>query len=186
MSKQTAPIVALGLAIAAGAVALSPDARTALSNTFGGVLGDRLSVGQVKSIAERITSRHTPGVDPLMVRAMVEIESSRNPRAFRNEPHINDASIGLMQTLHRTAVWLHDAYGARAYGPPADPAALLDPDTSVYFGANYIEWLQSYGGRAKTEEWLVRSYNGGPGQFNPQTLNHWNKYQAAKARLMGS
>lgn len=42
-------------------------------------------------------------VDPALVAAIVEQESTWNPNAYRYEPLINDASYGLMQTLYGTA-----------------------------------------------------------------------------------
>jgi len=60
---------------------------------------ERLTVEEVRELARLTVERDFPRVDPLMVRAIVEIESDRNPRAVRPEPRINDASAGLMQTL---------------------------------------------------------------------------------------
>ena len=60
---------------------------------------------------------------------------------------------------------------------------LLDPEKSIYFGAAYVEWLSNYGGKKRGVQWIVESYNGGPGNSNSQTKNHWNKYKAARMKV---
>lgn len=176
------------LLIVSGLMALA----LALSRQVIAAGGARLTIAQVRSLAEKWGRRF--GVAPLMLQAMVEIESAREPAAFRSEAHITapdgsqgDASVGLMQTLWSTAHWLAKDMGYRAKGIP-QLSDLLDPDTSMYFGAAYVQWLGRYHqqrfGRPATEQWIVMSYNGGPGADNPQTQNHWRKYQAARQRLI--
>lgn len=144
----------------------------------------RLDRATVKEICEAVTAAHFPAVDPLMLRAMVEIESSRDPCAFRPELHLDDASIGLMQTLLQTALWLYRDMGAKAMGEP-DLTKLRDPATSVYFGAAYVNWLRTFRNTPQTEEFIVRGYNGGPGGVHiPQTAHHLRKYVKAKADLI--
>lgn len=138
---------------------------------------------EVYALADEIRMRYYAAVDPLMLTAMAKIESGYKPSAIRQEPTIGDASIGLMQTLYGTARWLHDAMGYNAYQLPG-PDALFDPATSMYFGGAMVNWLRTYGGTARGEQWIVESYNGGPGNSNSQTRNHWAKYQAAKAELL--
>lgn len=146
--------------------------------------GGPLTIDRVRSLAETTASAYARSVDPLMIRAMVEIESGRDPRAIRDEPHIGDASVGLMQTLVGTAQWLYDDIGDRRFRRP-DFTSLLDPQTSMYFGARYVAWLQGHPNYDGTEEWLVRGYNGGPaGPYRSATLEHWRRYQRAKARLI--
>jgi soluble lytic murein transglycosylase-like protein len=121
-------------------------------------------------------------VSPCMVAAMVQIESGGNPLAVRPEVHLGDASVGLMQTLVRTAQWLWDDMGYRARPRPT-AVTLLVGDVSLYFGAAYIHYLSRYAGVARNERWIVESYNGGPGKSNAQTARHFVKYQAARAAL---
>lgn len=160
-------------------------AVAALTSTKTLALGSRMSRAEVLRLAGDVTARHFPGVDPIMLAVMAEVESSRNPLAQRVEPLINDASIGLMQTLISTARWLAQDMGYDAYGVP-EAADLLDPVQSMYFGAAYVNWLRTYRGQARSEEWIVKSYNGGPGADNAQTRHHWAKYKAVKAELMGA
>lgn len=136
----------------------------------------------VYRIAEEMKARYFTGVDPLMVTAMAQIESSFKPGAVRGEPHIQDASIGLMQTLYGTARWLHDKMGFRDY-QLVNEDSLMDPQTSIYYGMAYISWLTRYRGRSRSEDWIVMSYNGGPGANNSMTRNHLRKYKDAKQQL---
>jgi soluble lytic murein transglycosylase-like protein len=124
------------------------------------------------------------GLDPMMVRAIVEIESGGDPAAVRPEPALGDASIGLMQTLLQTAQWLWEI-GNRALPKPTYDA-LLDPSTSLYFGCAFLAWLRDRTGGV--EELMVRGYNGGLGNSaagDPDTDDYWRRYQAARARQGG-
>lgn len=139
-----------------------------------------LSRAEIKALAEE-TARDFPKVDPLMLRSMAEIESGRNTGAYRFEGHLGEPSIGILQTLVSTAQWLARDMGAKKYGVPSE-ADLYDARKSMYFGAAYINWLRRYG---TTEEHLVRNYNGGPkGYERSATLNHWRKYQKARAEVI--
>ena len=46
------------------------------------------------------------GVEPALIIAHMRRESAFKPMAFRAEPQINDASMGLMQVLLKTAHWI--------------------------------------------------------------------------------
>ncbi len=138
----------------------------------------------IATMAADVVRRHgwEGRVSPCMIRAMVEIESGGNPLAIRPEISIGDVSVGLMQTLVGTARWLWQDMGYRAY-PKPDAASLLDGATSIYFGGAYIHYLSRYGRKARSEHWIVESYNGGPGQTNAQTRHHLAKYLTAKQRI---
>jgi len=69
------------------------------------------------------------GVPFAWIKAIMGTESSFDPRAFRAEPQINDASRGLMQVLLRTA---------RSLGFTGDPEELFDPERSIQLGAKLI------------------------------------------------
>lgn len=176
MSKEAA-LIAAGAAVI---IALAKESAAA-----GGSCA-RLTIEQVRQICEGTCAQHFPAVDPLMLRAMVEVESSRFPCALRDEPQISDASMGLMQTLlHSNALWLYNDMGARAMGEPSFESLRI-PEVSVYFGGAYVNFLRRYQGHARSEEQIVRDYNGGPGRGSRigATLHHWDKYQAAKSRLI--
>ncbi|RKQ73112.1 transglycosylase SLT domain-containing protein [Oceanibaculum indicum] len=147
--------------------------------------GAALPPGSVGALAVETVNRYFGGrIDPMILAAMAKIESGNNPLALRFEPHLPDYSVGLMQTLVGTAQWLWRDMGYRAL-PEPDAASLTDAATSMYFGAAYVDWLSNYRGVRRSEQWIVESYNGGPGNSNSQTRNHWQKYLAAKAALGG-
>lgn len=177
-----AVIVAGGLA---GIVLLLRKPLGAAADAVGSVITGRLSVAQVRDMAERIGARF--GVEPLMIRAIVEIESARDPGAYREEAHISDASAGLMQTLLSTAQDMWHTFpqiGNDGIPKPQTWAELFDPETSMYHGVAYLKFLSFYQGRSRSEEFVVRGYNGGPGgATRDYTLGYWDRYLAAKARL---
>lgn len=144
----------------------------------------RLSFEQVNSLAHQMCNKYFPNVDPKMLVTMAQIESSFNPHAFRYERHLNDSSVGLMQTLLKTAQWLAIEMGYTAYGVPTYQD-LLNSEVSMYFGGAYVNWLKNYAGESRSEEWIVESYNGGPKNSNDQTQNHLRKYKKAKIELFG-
>lgn len=143
-----------------------------------------LTAAEVLAGARYICKTYFPLVDPYMLLAMAKIESNFNPTAFRSEPRLNDASRGLVQILMRTAQDIYTRLKARALGEPT-AEKLNAPIYSLYMAAAYVNWLRTYGGKGRSEEWIVRAYNGGPGWENTanaksMTLNHWNKYRKAR------
>ncbi|NIP73039.1 MAG: transglycosylase SLT domain-containing protein [Gammaproteobacteria bacterium] len=142
----------------------------------------RLSRDEVYRLAQSVIEEHRLAVDPCMVTAIAKIESGYNPMAIRWEGHIGDASSGLMQTLLGTAYWLATDMSYGAHGTPA-LNDLFDPRVSIYFGAAYLHWLRTYRGLPRTEQWIVQSYNGGPGNFSGATERYWSRYVAAKQEV---
>lgn len=87
-------------------------------------------------------------VDPLLIKAVINKESSWNPGAMRPEPQINDASYGLMQLLVRTAAGMR---------PGVTPSDLFDPTINIDLGTRYLaNQLGLYGYPAG-----VSAYNAG-------------------------
>lgn len=162
-------------------------------------ISTRLSKAEIKRLAFDTVEKYFPKVDPYMLMAMAQIESSLDPLAKRHEKHLDDWSVGLMQTLVNTAVWLFEEMGATRKGRPSF-AELMKPEVSMYFGAAYVNWLRTFRGKSRGQEWIVRAYNGGQG-WNIQrsnesdadfqrrlamTANHWRKFQKAYAELKGA
>jgi soluble lytic murein transglycosylase-like protein len=171
---------ALVLAAGAGLLALVA-VRPTLS-----VPGQALDAAAVHKLAQdNIVHLLGAKIDPAVATTIAFIESSFNPTAVRPELAIGDASVGLMQTLVGTAQWLHDSMGYdRAPYPTA--ATLLDADTSMYYGAAYLTYLQERDPitRGRGLQAMVRGYNGGPGgAFASYTDGYWARYQAARAEL---
>ena len=137
-----------------------------------------LTQEEVFSIGEHM-ARIGLAVDPFTLTAMAKIESSFKPWASRDESG-GRVSIGLMQTLVGTALDMYKK-GYNAYPKPTRET-LLDPVTSMYYGAAYVDWLKnSYPNH--NLEWYVRAYNGGPfwerngSRVAGMTLNHWTKFK---------
>lgn len=140
----------------------------------------RLYRQQVYDLAREVTKKGKLIAPPLMLTAMVGIESTWNPRAYRYEPHIKDSSAGLMQTLFTTAKWLNQDMGY-THKKLTGIEDLYDPYTSVYFGGSYVDWIMKRN-KGASDEFIVRYYNGGPSwnkspEALAQTLVHWNKYK---------
>lgn len=146
----------------------------------------KLTVSQIKRLAEQ--EAHYFGLDPKMVRAIIQIESSGDPSAFRFELHLMDMSMGLMQTLGGTVKWLANEMGYTRYGKWGDGglshSSLYDPEISIYFGCAYLKWLSTYRGQDRSTEFIVRGYNGGQDGINRSaTEYYWTKYQKAYGEL---
>lgn len=139
---------------------------------------------QVEQLAQEAAALF-PGVSWRMLVTMAWIESSWRPGVTGDD----GTSFGLMQVLRTTAQWLAGEMGASLYGRHLSDAELLRPEVSMYLGAAYVAWLSRYRGVPRSEEWIVRGYNGGPGWATASdrslsmTLNHWTKYQRAKVEL---
>jgi soluble lytic murein transglycosylase-like protein len=96
-----------------------------------------------------LEARNT-GLPFALIKGMVEVESAFNPKAFRREVAINDASRGLMQLLFRTAKMIE---------PNLSPDDLFDPSLNIRIGAEYLRrQIARYGGK----RWHgVSAYNAG-------------------------
>mmetsp|Transcript_15518 Transcript_15518/g.43431 ORF Transcript_15518/g.43431 Transcript_15518/m.43431 type:complete len:407 (-) Transcript_15518:101-1321(-) len=155
----------------------------------------RLTIHQLLKLAEDVTAEYFPGeVEPLTLASVAYIESEGNPKAMRTEPD-GQVSVGLCQTLCVTSKWLitdttppapaglivSRPVGAPVPKPPeiADPTqlSLMDPFTSMWYGAAYLSYLGIYGHKGRTEEWTVRAYNAGPTGVQVKNTNaYWAKY----------
>lgn len=141
----------------------------------------RLSRSEITALAGNTVAAYFPAVDPKMLVAIAQVESNGYVRAFRNEPQIADASAGLMQTLLGTAQWMWDTGYTAAGNRPDRYELLFDPAVSMYYAAAFINTLRSWAGQSRSEEFIVRAYNGGPGNaMSGATAPYWQKYLNAK------
>jgi len=98
------------------------------------------------------------GVPPWVIKATIGKESSFNPKAYRAEPAIGDASRGLMQILLSTAKDL----GLR--GDPGDDVlkigGLYEPALNIQLGTKLLAQLRS---RYTSSPWddIYAAYNAG-------------------------
>lgn len=95
------------------------------------------------------------GFDPLFIAAIVEQESSFNPKAVSSSN-----AKGLMQLLQGT---FEDCRKALKLPASAD---VFDPETNIRAGCYYFSWLRKYLKSAENPELklLSSSYNQGPNQ----------------------
>jgi len=90
-------------------------------------------------------------VNPFLIKAVMKRESNFNPMAHRAEPHINDASWGLMQVLLKTARWMLKDTSLTSQ-------QLLKPDTNIKAGVSYLAYQQK---RYSDIKDVIAAYNAG-------------------------
>ncbi|OVA03203.1 Lytic transglycosylase-like SLT domain [Macleaya cordata] len=144
-----------------------------------------LTQTEMKAVAAIIVRRHfVSQIDPDMICAIAELESDRQPLAMRYNRKTKETSVGIMQMLPKTAVWLVSEMGYRTYEIEGNLELLHRPFISVYFGAAYLKWLSSYDGKDRNEEFVVRAYRGGPKKAtHKSTLDYWRRYLSVKQSL---
>ena len=104
----------------------------------------------VKFVGFIIRYSNEKQLDPILTCSVIAIESGGNPKAYRDEPHINDGSIGLMQIIFGTA---------KSVGYSGTNVGLYDPETNIKYGTKYLSkcYLSEKGDVYNT----FRAYNGG-------------------------
>ena len=128
--------------------------------------------GAILSAVAAAARRH--GLDPVLVAAVAEQESSFDPRAHRDEPHIGDASRGLMQVLLGTARWM---------GFDGEADALYDVETNLEHGCRFLRFLlHRYNGHTRT---ALAAYNAGPGNADTRGWRCAAVYVEAVLERMG-
>jgi len=105
------------------------------------------------------------GLPEELVLAIIAVESGFNPKSYRREPHINDASFGLMQILERTAVGMGFQKPLFTISHP-----LFDPETNIKYGTEFLRrlWTQ-YGGNRDA---VIAAYNMGHPRKAENTTAH--------------
>lgn len=145
-----------------------------------------LTRAQVEAMAQGAVKLY-PNVDWRVLVTLAKIESSWKTAAYRVEHNsdgsVRDVSYGLVQLLASTALWEYTNLGVTDQGPP-NQYTLLDPNINLYFAAGYVNYLMRYAGRARTLEWYIRAYNGGPGwasssKGQTMTAAYWAAFQQA-------
>jgi hypothetical protein len=100
-------------------------------------------------------------LDPALVCAVIEQESSWQTRAYREEPAIKDASYGLMQVLGGTA------RGMGHTGPPED---LYEPTVGCRYGCDFLRQMLDLFGQDVLL--AVAAYNAGPTAVRANVVYH--------------
>lgn len=75
------------------------------------------------------------GVPVALIKAVIGQESGFNPKAYRAEPAISDASVGLMQILLATA---RGEGFTGVMGSATGLTGLFDPATNITYGTSYL------------------------------------------------
>lgn len=92
-------------------------------------------------------------VEPSLIKAVIGAESEFNPRAYRAEPKIGDASYGLMQILYGTA---------RQIGFTGERTQLYDPVTNVRLGTRFLaDNIRTALARGYRVDSAISAYNAG-------------------------
>lgn len=115
------------------------------------------------------------------VLAYCEMESSFNPRAYRFEPHLGEASYGLMQVLESTA---------RDRGLIGPPSNLYEPEIGLEIGCAHVIWTRDFlasRGAPSDPVSVALAYNAGVGNaLRGRTVASYGaRWNAARARYAG-
>ncbi|WP_018085848.1 lytic transglycosylase domain-containing protein [Desulfurispora thermophila] len=140
------------------------------------------------------------GVDPLLIAAMIKVESNFNPRAISPK-----GARGLMQLMPGTAVWIARHMPLTGY----TPQCLNRPDCNIQLGTWYVHnlllefdhstplMLAAYnGGRGNVRQWLDRHWDGSwqsalripfpeTRRYVYRVLWHYKLYQLIYGRIAG-
>lgn len=143
----------------------------------------------VWALAYKVIHNYHFNVSEQMATAIAIIESGDlnnpnngcNPNATRYEAGLGVSSTGLMQVLSSTANWLYSSMGYTG----KHPADLFDPEAAMYFGCAYLDYLSKYKGQARGADFIVQSYNAGPGNPSTGYLAKYNKALSWVAQNLG-
>lgn len=119
---------------------------------------------EYKDLIEKTAKKY--GVDPQVIYATIMTESEGNKYAFRYEPHIKDASLGVGQVLISTA---------RSLGFEGNPKDLYKPEVGIELIGKYLKKLiETYGELTPLQ--LATAYNSGSPWKTP-TWGHLDRFQ---------
>jgi soluble lytic murein transglycosylase-like protein len=114
--------------------------------------------------ADCLASAKNYGVPVELIVATIATESGGDPNARRAEPQIGDESVGLMQTLSKTA-------GSALGRPNLRADDLMDPRLSIEAGTAYI--AQQRTSTHFDPPLVAAAYNAGSLRRDPAEANQW-------------
>lgn len=178
-----------GLALIAGAAYFWWSNRFAMGATGGGAIPEpdigstpvQTSPESIQGIVERVVASEGQGIVTVPdVLAIIQIESSFDPSAYRAEPQLDDASRGLMQILYKSA---------QDRGYRGAPDGLYDPATNILYGVRHLVWGYRYldsklpGAGVGLDQW-VGAYNAGVGNVLKGRIpvSYVQKFRNARAQ----
>lgn len=127
-----------------------------------------------RAAAAVVREARAVGLDPLLVAAVIEVEST-----FRAYAVSRAGAVGLMQVMPRTARWI----GERIGDPIRRSEQLFDPERNIRIGVRYLAELQERFGRL---DLALLAYNAGPTRARriaagpEETLERWLDAYARK------
>ncbi|MDP3058825.1 MAG: lytic transglycosylase domain-containing protein [bacterium] len=111
-------------------------------------------------------------VDPLLVAAIIYVESGFNTRAVSSK-----GARGLMQLMPKTAIWLAEEIGEQGF----ELEKLFDAETNIMLGTFYLSSLLRQFGSLPV---ALAAYNGGRGNVKIWlTEKHWTGLRADVAQI---
>ena len=100
------------------------------------------------------------GVDPLLVAAIIRVESN-----YKTDPRSKKGAAGIMQIMPDTAEWLFEREGFRSFSL----ADLDDPYKNIEVGTKYLDLLSRQFKNNLTQ--VIAAYNAGPGNVTKWLQN---------------
>ncbi|MFO0597746.1 MAG: lytic transglycosylase domain-containing protein [Myxococcaceae bacterium] len=121
----------------------------------------------------------TAGLDPLLVLALIEVESE-----FRESATSVVGARGLMQVRPATLEWMARREGIKL----STPELQADPSLNVRLGVRYLKYLRElFGGRM---DFALMAYNAGPNKLasglRARDTSQWKNYVRAVKREYAS
>lgn len=106
-----------------------------------------------RAVIEKNAEMHD--IDPLLVAAVIRVESRFHPEAESGK-----GALGLMQIMPATAEWIAEQLGESGFAPEM----LHDPEVNIRFGCWYLSSLsREFDGRLPV---IIAAYNGGRGHVS--------------------
>jgi soluble lytic murein transglycosylase-like protein len=137
--------------------------RVAIAELLCSIAGNSLKPGILFDLSEIVyQSSNEFGYDPLLLLAVIEVESVFNPEAygrFRNGE--KSGALGLMQIKPETAQEIADRLGMDTISPDD----LFKPEINVILGVAYLTTMIE---RFKNFKLGILAYNQGPGTISKQ------------------
>ena len=105
----------------------------------------------IESIIQQASQKYNVSVN--LIKAIIQTESGWNVTAYRWEPSLNDASMGLMQILLSTAKW-------QSGNQNLTQQDLNNPAINIDIGTKYLAYLMGKYGSTSLDA-VISAYNGG-------------------------
>lgn len=172
-------LVALAGAAAIALLLRSPAAAGGTRSSASSSLEGQLSVNEVSGLAARTVAEHGFDADPRILTTLAFVESSGNADVG---VHPDGVSLGLMGL---TMGVVRDNAGRGNLAFPATREAVLESaEASVYHAAAHLDWLRTFGGTRRSDEFVIRAYNRGVGGASAGLgADYLERFKAVRRRI---